>query len=960
MPRFPLSVGLLSCLLLLVGLGGCAHVANETRLSTPQSFAHEGSDLKPDPAIKWGRLPNGLRYAILPHATPKQRASVQMLVQAGSMHERDSELGYAHIVEHLAFRDLRGVPGGVFATLEKLGAAPHSAANTTALRTAYYFHGLPTTDRETLPAAFKLMRGIVDGIIFTSTAVAQERAVVLSELRLRSAPGFYRGIRDDLLEFAPPRENEAPWNEIMALFPDSILPQRQPIGTAESIEAAAPAKLQEFYKRWYRPERVILVVVGDIDPVEIEGHIIADFGSLAGRGRSPQEPVLADPGNPPRIQGFPNSIDPTISFSMGVVRVAQGRDTVAARERALAQRVSLEMLERRLERTSEADDAPLLSSSAFVSHLVPGFELPLVHGEAKPATWRAATEVIDYEVRRILAQGFTPAELQSTTREERLRVAASARQAGLRDSASIANALADSIMYRIVFTSLADDRALAERQLAQLSPERCHEIFRELLGAGAWSLTVSGAIASEMGNLGGELFGASRAAELKPYLPPEPPAPFPYTDFGAPGKVVKNERFEAINTQMLQFANGVRLNLKQTTFEPGRARLDIRLEGGFATTPPGRSILAWRAGIWLTGGLAGMTLDEERSALIEIRGSYDTRVLPTAISFVAANEALHLPLMLQAVAAYMTQPAFRPTVFARGEESTRGMLQHIKGNAMAAASWRLAQRMVPEFPSFHVPELEDLRTNDLANLKNWLIPQLASAPIEVGIIGDFDPPTVIDAVARTLGALPRRASFESLDAGRQVTFPAEPFAETMVIKSDSDTAIISMAWPVLDTSRYPAHFHAHLAANILEQRLWQKIRQEMGASYVVKGQFFTEETLAPKVAYLHCTIDAAANRVEAIAAAVREVEVSLRLNGATAEELERARRPLIRSTETGLSHNGWWLDVVTFAQRDPEYARGWMGAKATYETATLEEINAALRRWLDAGRRSEVIVKPEK
>lgn len=883
-----------------------------------------------------------------------------MLVLAGSMHERDKEMGYAHIVEHLAFRDLRGVPGGVFAALEKLGAAPHSAAYTTALRTAYYFHGLPTTDREALPAALKLMRGITDGIVFTSTGVAQERAVVLRELRLRSAPGFYRGIRDDLLEFAPPREDEAPWGDIMTLFPDSILPARQPIGTAESIAAASAAKLREFYDRWYRPERLILVVVGDIDPVEIEGRIIADFGSLVGRGRAPREPVVADPGNPPRIQGFPNSIDPTVSFSMGVVRVAKGQDTVATRERALAQRVSLEMLERRLERASEAADAPLLSSSAYVSHLVPGFELPLVRGEAKPAKWREAMHVIDYEVRRILAQGFTPAEVQSTTREERLRVAASARQASLRDSASIATALADSIMYGVVYTSLADDRALAEQQLTKLNRERCHEVFREMLERGSWSLTVSGAITPEMGNLGGELFAASRAAELKPYLPPEPPAPFPYTEFGPPGKVVKNERFEAIDTQMLQFANGVRLNLKQTAFEPGQVRLDIRLGGGFATTPPGRAILAWRAGSWLAGGLAGMTPEEERAALIEVRGSSDISVRPTAISLVAENEAVHIPLMFQAAAAYMTRPAFRPAVFARGEESTRSQLRHIKGNALAAASWRLGQRMVPEFPSFQVPALEDLQTNDLAHLKNWLIPQLASAPIEIGVIGDFDPPTVIDAVARTLGALPARAPFESLEAGRRVTFPAEPFAETLVIKGDSDTAIVSFAWPVLDEPRYPAHFHAHLVSSILEQRLWQKIRQEMGASYVIKGQFFTEEVLSPKIAYLHCTIDAAVDRVEAIAAAAREVEASLRLNGATAEELERARRPRVRGTETGLAHNGWWLDVVTFAQSDPEYAHGWMGAKAAYEAATLEEINAALRRWLDPTKRSEVIVKPEK
>ncbi len=66
-------------------------------------FAHESSDLKPDPAVRYGALPNGLRYAILANKEPKDRASLRLLVEAGSFHEQDDQRGLAHFLEHMAF-----------------------------------------------------------------------------------------------------------------------------------------------------------------------------------------------------------------------------------------------------------------------------------------------------------------------------------------------------------------------------------------------------------------------------------------------------------------------------------------------------------------------------------------------------------------------------------------------------------------------------------------------------------------------------------------------------------------------------------------------------------------------------------------------------------------------------------------------------------------------------------------
>ncbi|MES2696588.1 MAG: insulinase family protein, partial [Verrucomicrobiota bacterium] len=258
------------------------------------------------------------------------------------------------------------------------------------------------------------------------------------------------------------------------------------------------------------------------------------------------------------------------------------------------------------------------------------------------------------------------------------------------------------------------------------------------------------------------------------------------------------------------------------------------------------------------------------------------------------------------------------------------------------------------------PKLDEIGHRTVAELKAWLQPQLASGPLEVGIVGDFDPALATDAVARTLGALPARAPAASLAEQRRVVFPPKPFAETVQFQGTKGVAVIMLAWPVADAPRYPAYFHAHIAAAILESRVTQKLRSEMGETYSPGVALATNDSFTPSVAFLRCTVEAMPERATQVAAAAREVAATLVREGATAEEFERARRPLVRTTETGLRHNGWWSDVVIAAQSDPAYGEGWTGALATYETATLDQINSALRRWLAPERLCELVVQPAK
>src|SRR3954470_2238292 len=121
------------------------------------------SDIPVDPAIRFGALPNGMRYAILKNATPKGEVSMRLRIGAGSLEESDAQQGLAHFLEHMAFRGSAHVPeGDVFQLLQRLGLRVGADANaSTGPTQTIYQWDLPKADKPTLDTAFMLARDIV-------------------------------------------------------------------------------------------------------------------------------------------------------------------------------------------------------------------------------------------------------------------------------------------------------------------------------------------------------------------------------------------------------------------------------------------------------------------------------------------------------------------------------------------------------------------------------------------------------------------------------------------------------------------------------------------------------------------------------------------------------------------------------------------------------------------------------
>ena len=233
------------------------------------------TDIVPfDPAVTTGTLPNGLRYYIRKNSRPEKRVQMQLAVKAGSVDETDEQLGLAHFLEHMAFNGTRHFKAGeLIAALEQTGArmGPHVNAYTSFDETVYMFQ--LATDRPGIIE--KGMQGLADfagGMTLDPQEIDKERGVVIEDWRGDLGAGTR--VRDQ---------------HIPVLYSQSRYAERLPIGKPEILKSFSPDVLRAFYTKWYRPDRMAVVVVGDVDPAQIESLIKAEFGSIPKPSSAPPE-----------------------------------------------------------------------------------------------------------------------------------------------------------------------------------------------------------------------------------------------------------------------------------------------------------------------------------------------------------------------------------------------------------------------------------------------------------------------------------------------------------------------------------------------------------------------------------------------------------------------------------------------------------------------------------------------
>jgi len=371
---------------LLIALA--ATLFSTAALAQPAAPPAAGADVvRPDPAVRRGVLPNGLRYAVMRNAWPAQGVSMRLNIGVGSFEEADDERGIAHFLEHMAFNGTRTIPED---QLDKVFAAQgvkfgrDQNASTGAFDTTYQLD-MPLADPAKLDLGFLWLREVGDGMVLSPEAVERERGVVLSEHDRSLGPGR---------TFA----------EAQALFlsPELRGPTRWPIGVRPTLQRIDAAKLRAFYDRWYRPDNAAVVVVGDFPVEELERRVVQTFGSWRGRGPAPVRTARRSPDLKRGLDVLARS-EPQLPSALSVCRPRErdpeADETLARWRRDAPRWLWQAILNERLQRQARAVSPPYVSAAA--GHTEAYREAAYTCLSATPINedWRGALSAVLREVR---------------------------------------------------------------------------------------------------------------------------------------------------------------------------------------------------------------------------------------------------------------------------------------------------------------------------------------------------------------------------------------------------------------------------------------------------------------------------------------------------------------------------------------------------------------------------------
>ena len=895
----------------------------------PQTY----SDLPADPSVRFGVLPNGMRYALMHNETPRGQVSLRLRIGSGSLEESDAQQGLAHMLEHMAFKGSVHAPNGeMVKMLERVGLSFGGDTNArTGFTDTVYQLDLPQGDPKTLDVGLTLLSDIGDGLLLKPEALDSERGVVLSEERLRDTPDY-----------------EVTKQRLAFELQGQLAADRLPIGKVSIIQTAPPALVRAFYSANYRPDRATLIAVGDFDPAAMEADIRRLFGGWRGVGTETPAPNLGEVT--PRGEATQLIVRKGASPSLVIAWASPHDDTpdsLAKERRDFVENLAFAALNRRFERAAHSADPPFLSAGAARSDQERSARLAQIQVLFRPARWREALQAATVMQRQALSYGFSQGEVDREITETGVSLRNAAAGAGTRRTPSIAEELIRSVDDQEVETSPDEDLRLFGRFTQGLTAAEVSQALRDAFkGSGP---LVSLATPEPIDGGEGGLASAFHAAETAPVAPPVAlrTLSWTHTHFGAPGQVADTRTVADLGVTFVRFANGVKLTVKPTAFRKDQVQVSVNFGHGRLELPRDRIAADWATPAFVTGGLSDLTYEDMQQVLADRTVSVGLSVGDDAYTLAGATRPQDLEVQAQLLAAYMTAPGWRPEAFTRTQGLLNVALAQLSSTPQGVEARDLPALTHSGDARWRYPEPAEVRATRLDQLKALIDPALTRGPLEVVVTGDVTVDAAVKAVAATFGALPPRQP-EAIATGEdQVRFPSASSAPvTRQHHGRADQAIAYVGWPAADLLSDPQRARRiNIAAQVLQLRLIDQVRIAEGASYSPAAGA-SESDVFPGYGSISASVETPPAKVAGFYADVAKITADLRTRPISADEFRRAVRPRIESIERAQQTNGYWSAMLHDAQDDPRRLELIRSSIPGYRKMTEGDVKQAAQAYL--------------
>ena len=912
----------------------------------PTPWLYVNSDVPQDTAWTFGTLANGLRYAIRRNAVPPGQVSIRVRIDAGSLHEREGEQGFAHFIEHLSFRGSKYVPELESKRIwQRLGATfgSDSNASTTPTETVYKLD-LPSANAAGVEESLKILSGMMDAPNISQATVDAERAVVLAEQREQFGPAVKLGDKS--------REH---------FFRGQPLSVRPTIGTTATLTGATAQALGAFQERWYRPDRAVLVVAGDMDPALIEAMVKRQFSAWAPDGPKPAEPDFGRPD--PKAPVAATLVEPSFPtiVQMAVLRPWEPvDDTIVYNEGLMVDALAVRLINRRLETRARAGGS-FLAAEVDQEDVSRSADATFVRVQPLGEDWEGALK----DVRAVIAQATsappTQEEIDREYQEFDLALLAQVENERAEPGRKQADDLVRAIDIRETVTTPEGALTIFRGAKRLFTPARLLASTKQLFAGVPPRILLTTPRPEANADLRAT---AALKADVSKLLAGATARKVTFADvpkLGSGGRVVSRAALTSdLPVETVTLSNGVKLLLFPNQGEPGKVYVAARWGDGYKALPADKPSLVWSGPSALVGsGIGDLGLEELDRLTNGRKINLGLDVQENAFVLTGETRAPDLADQLKLMAAKLAAPGWDPAPVVRARAQLLAGYALLDASPSSVLTRDLESLVRGGDPRWATPDRADIEALTPARFRAFWEPLLATGPIEVQIFGDFKAEDAIAAANASFGALePRVDAPARAETTGRPTPTARPLVRTHKGPAEQSAAVI--AWPtggglatIADARRL------EVVAAIFNDRLFDQLRSNAGASYSpqVSSQW---PTGMDNGGFLIALSQMKPEATPEFFALAKRIAADLVATPVTPDELERALGPIKQYYARAATGNQFWLRETAGATRDPLKVTAMESLARDFVSITPAEVQSTAAKYLAPAKSWSMVVLPEK
>jgi zinc protease len=914
-----------------------------TRLAPPPLTA----PIPVDSSVRIGTLPNGLTYYIRVNHKPEKRAELRLVVNAGSILEDSTQLGLAHLVEHMAFDGTTHFKRQqLISYLESTGVRFGADLNaSTGFDETVYQLTVPTDSATLLGTGVEILADWAHGLTFDPAELERERKVVVEEWRL--GRGAAQRIRD---------------KQFPVLFVNSRYATRLPIGDRHTIETASRAELVRFYHDWYRPDLMAVVAVGDFDGARVERLIRERFTPLTNpKPERPRTvfPVPSDTLTRVAVTTDPEATNSTVAeyYEMPV----EHERTVADYRRELVESLYSGMLNDRLVEIAQRAGAPFVGAYSAQGDIVRSRAAYVLSALVKDGGIARGLGAVLTEAERVEQHGFTPTEFE---RQKANLLRGMENTYAERDKTS-SDAFVQTYVANFLdgdpIPSIAQDYRLTRALLPGIALSEVNRVAHDWLSLRDRTIVAS-APSKDSASVPGDaallaLADSMDHVQVAAYVDSVSNAPLVARQ-PEPGRVVAESRDAKVGVTTWTLSNGAHVLLKPTTFKDDELLFRAYSPGGTSLAPDSLAFAARTASDAVeTSGVGTFSASALQKALAGKSVGISSSITLYEDGLYGGGSPLDADALFQLIYLYFTAPRADTAAFNAFGSRMKALLANRDASPSAAFADTVSATLSRHNPRVRPLTVAAFDSLDLGASLAFYRARFADASAFTFVfVGNIDTTKLRPLVERYIASLPAtHQAGQWRDLG--IDYPRGVITRDVRKGTDPKSQTrIAFTGPF----EYTQHdvYQMEALADVLEIELRERLRQQLGATYSVSVTPYPARIPRPRF-YLAIDFGSSPANVRELVQAVFATIDTLKTRGPAAADVKKVRETELRQRETAVRQNGFWLaHIVSYEQA------GWplddiLDFPAQADSLSVASLRDAARTFLDTRNYVQVSLYPD-